>query len=1002
MKRFLLITLLGTAVSVSFGGGPPARSSGTMPPFLDGRTPWADSVLQTLDLDQQIAQLMMVAAYSNKNEAHAASVEKMVREQGIGGLIFFQGGPVRQAQLTNRYQAAAVTPLWIGMDLEWGLSMRLDSTVQFPRQMTLGAVQDADKIEAMGAEIARQMKRLGVQVSFSPDVDVNINPANPVINDRSFGEDPEHVALKGIAYMRGLQRGGVIATAKHFPGHGDTDQDSHKTLPKVTATRARLDSVELRPFQQLIDAGVGAMMVAHLEVPALDSTPGLPSTMSRKIVTELLQRDMGFEGLVFTDALNMKGIADADKPGQIELRAMEAGNDVLLFPQDPEKAIATIRKAVDDGLIAPETIAYKCLKVLRAKEWAGLDKLKPIELNGLTADLNPPDALALRRSLYASAITVAANKNVIPIRALDSLKIASLAIGDDKHNAFQKALGRYAPIRELACNKILNAAQAQQLLDSLKGFDLVITSVHQTSTRANKEFGVPQLTLDFLRRLNDQQAAINVLFANPYRLGGAIGAQRWKGVVVAYEENDDTEDLTAQMLFGAIQATGKLPITASEFFKKGQGEETASLRRIQYGLPEEEGMRGTDLGRVDSIVLDGIKAGAYPGCQVLVAHDGMVVLNRAYGSPTYANARPVETDDIYDIASVSKVMGTTLALMKLSDNGQIDVEKTLGDYLPWIASSPYHASLTLSEILAHQSGLKPFVPFYQNLMDGDKLKPGVARQKEDSTHTLCLADGMYINVAYQDSIIKWILATPLGTRGKYLYSDMGMYLLKRVIEKVAGMPMDVFLRQQYYAPLGLSTLGYNPLERFEKDRIMPTEDDKVFRKQQVQGHVHDPGAAMMGGVAGHAGLFSDANDLAIVLQMLMDGGTYGGKRYLKRATVDRFTKCRFCTGAASKGNRRGLGWDRPTEKGQPGPACADASSASFGHTGFTGTVIWADPRDRSIYVFLSNRVFPDAGNKKLIHMDIRTKIQCAIHEAISKDDREGPLPMLIDEAVVQP
>ncbi|MGV9012232.1 MAG: glycoside hydrolase family 3 N-terminal domain-containing protein [Flavobacteriales bacterium] len=1002
MKRSFLILLLGTAISVSFGGGPPARTTGTMPPFLDVRTPWADSVMQTLDLDHQIAQLMMVAAYSNKNEGHAADIEELVREQGIGGLIFFQGGPVRQAKLTNRYQAAATTPLWIGMDLEWGLSMRLDSTVQFPRQMTLGALQDVDKIEAMGGEIARQMKRLGVQVSFSPDVDVNINSSNPVISDRSFGEDPEQVALRGIAYMRGLQRGGVIATAKHFPGHGDTDQDSHKTLPKVNASRARLDSVELRPFQQLIDAGVGAVMVAHLEVPALDSTPGLPSTMSRKIVTELLQRDMGFEGLVFTDALNMKGIADADKPGAIELRALQAGNDVLLFPQDPVKAIITIRKAVDDGLIAKETISYKCLKVLRAKEWAGLDKVKPIELKGLTADLNTADALALRRRLFADALTVVANKGVIPIRALDSLKIASLVIGDAKHNAFQKALGRYAPLKEFSCGKILNAAQSQQMLDSLKGFDLVITSVHQVSTRANKEFGVPQLTLDLLRRLNDQQTAINVLFANPYRLGTAIGAQRWKGVVVAYEENDDTEDLAAQMLFGAIQATGTLPVTASQFFKVGQGEETASLQRLRYGLPEEERMQSKDLVRVDSIVLDGIKAGAYPGCQVLVAHDGMVVLNRSYGSPTYANARPVETDDIYDLASISKVMGTTLALMKLSDEGHVDVEKTLGDYLPWIASSPYHASLKLSEILAHQSGLKPFAPFYRNLMDGNQMKAGISVPKPDSDHTLNVADGIYINAAYQDSITKWILATPLGKRGDYVYSDMGMYLLKLVIEKVAGMPLDEYLRKQFYAPLGLATMGYLPLERFPKDRIMPTENDVTLRKQLIQGYVHDPGAAMMGGVAGHAGLFSDANDLAIVLQMLLDGGTYGGKRYLKRATVDHFTKCRFCTGVQSKGNRRALGWDRPTERGQPGPACADASSASFGHTGFTGTVIWADPRDRSIYVFLSNRVFPDAGNKKLAHMDIRTKIQCAVHTAIAKGGHEGLVPLMIDEPLAQP
>ena len=653
-------------------------------------------------------------------------------------------------------------------------------------------------------------------------------------------------------------------------------------------------------------------------------------------------------------------------------------------------------------MIAPETIAYKCLKVLRAKEWAGLDKFKPIALDGLTADLNPQNALALRRNLYADALTVVSNKGVIPIRSLDSLRIASLVIGDALHNTFQKALGRYAPVGEFACDKILNAAQARKMLDTLKGFDLVITSVHGTSTNATKEFGVPQLTLDFLRRLNDQQTAINVLFANPYRLGGAIGAQRWKGIVVAYEENDDTEDLTAQMLFGAVQAIGKLPVTASGFFKQGQGQETASLRRLRYGLPEEEGIQRKDLARVDSIALDGVKAMAYPGCDVLVAYDGMVVMDRAYGSSTYTGGRPVQTDDIYDLASISKVMGTTLALMKLSDEGKVDVERTLGDYLPWIASSPYHASLTLSEILAHQSGLKPFVPFYLKLMDGGKMKPGVATLKADSVHTLRVAEGIYINSAYQDSITKWILATPLGKRGDYVYSDMGMYLLKKVIEKVSGMPMDVYLRHEFYAPLGLSTMGYQPLNRFPKDRIMPTENDTYFRMQQVHGDVHDPGAAMMGGVAGHAGLFSDANDIAIVMQMLLDGGAYGGRRYLKRGTVDKFTKCRFCTGQPGKENRRGLGWDRPADKRQPGPTSDNASSASFGHTGFTGTMVWADPRDRSTYVFLSNRVYPDAGNKKLSHMDISTKIQSVVHEAIAAAEKEGPIPTLIDEPMAQP
>lgn len=939
-------------------------------------------MLATLDLDQRIAQLMMVAAYSNKGAKHAAETEELVRAHGVGGLIFFQGGPLRQADLTNRYQAAANVPLLIGMDLEWGLSMRLDSTLRFPRQMTLGALADDRGIERMGAEIARQMKRLGVHVSFSPDIDVNINPANPVINDRSFGEDPARVARKGIAYMKGLQDGGVIATAKHFPGHGDTDKDSHKTLPLVNATAARLDSVELLPFQRLIDAGVGAVMVAHLEVPALDSTHALPSTMSKPIVTGLLQDKMGFEGLVVTDALNMKGIANAAKPGEIELRALLAGNDILLFPQDPVKAIQRIREAVDAGTVPRGMIDAKCLKVLRAKEWAGLSRFTPIVREGLHADLNTPAAEALRRQLYGQALTLVRNEGVVPIQGLDTLRIASLVIGDTLDNPFQQALGRYARITRLRADKILNAAQSKALLDSLKQFDLVIASVHGTSYRVNREFGVPQLTLDFLRRLGDQQRMAFVLFANPYRLGLAYGAQRWGALMVAYEENDATQDLAAQALFGAIPSTGTLPVTASSFFAAGQGLPTAAIGRLRYGLPEEDSLRTGDLLRIDTLVRQGLAAEAYPGCQVMVVRNGMVVWDKAYGSPTYALDRPVNGDDIYDLASITKVAATTLALMKLVDDGKLDVEQRLGHYLPELAAPyPYHASLTISEILAHQAGLRPYSPFHVRLMDKRKWKPGLVAAVADEAHDMRVADAVYIHRSYRDSLLRWVLETPTAERGKYVYSDMGMYLLMQVVERVAGQPFDSFLARTFYAPLGLSTMGFNPLERFPIGRIMPTENDTVFRKELVRGDVHDPGAAMMGGIAGHAGLFSNANDLAILMQMLLNGGTYGGQRYLQEKTIAQFTACRYCTGDPRKDNRRGLGWDRPQASGTPGPSCDEASSASYGHTGFTGTMAWNDPANGTSYIFLSNRVYPDAANRKLSRMNVRTEVQCVVQRA---------------------
>jgi beta-glucosidase-like glycosyl hydrolase/CubicO group peptidase (beta-lactamase class C family) len=993
MARSFLPPLLLAAGLVAASATAPSGPTrhGAPPPFLAAPTAWADSVLGTLSLDERIAQLMMVAAYSNKDAKHEAEIEQLVRDRNIGGLIFFQGGPARQARLTNRYQAAAKTPLLLGMDLEWGLAMRLDSTIRFPRQMALGAIQDDALVERMGGEIARQMKRLGVHVSFSPVVDVNNNPANPVINDRSFGEDRENVARKGIAYMRGLQNGGVIATAKHFPGHGDVDSDSHYTLPLIAHSRTRLDSLELYPFQRLMEEGLAAIMVAHLEVPALDSTKGRPSTLSADIVSGLLERDLGFQGLVFTDALNMKGVANADKPGEIELRALLAGNDVLLFPQDPVRAIDRIRKAVDNGELDRAVIDHKCLKVLRAKEWAGLKDRTPVKPEGLAEDLNAPQAQQLRRDLYAAAITVASDpKEMLPIAELAGLRIASLVIGDSLDNGFQRALQRYAPVRTFRCDKAVRKDSLMALLRRLEPFDRVIVSVHGTSWRVKNDFGIPEASMDIVREVAARKPTILTLFANPYRLTRAYGAQLLASVVVAYEETDDTKDLAAQAIFGGIGASGRLPITANSFFRAGDGRVLQPLNRLRYGMPEQLGMRTADLKAIDDIVNGGIKAQAYPGAQVLVAVDGEVVWNKAYGYSTYDRKRRVRTDDLYDLASITKVAATTLALMKLVDEGQVDLAKPLGHYLPEIAADhPGHARMDLRDILTHQAGLKPFVPFYTRLMKDGQLKPGAASDSSTATHGVRVADGLYIRNEYRDSLLLWVLDTPLEAKGNYVYSDMGYYLLQEVIERATGKPLDTFVRESFYAPLGAATLTYKPYERFARERIAPTENDLAFRQRLIWGDVHDPGAAMKGGVAGHAGLFGDANDLAKVMQMLANGGTYGGRRYLSEEVVKDFTKCQFCA-PNGNGNRRGLGWDKPV-RGKGGPTCECVSYASFGHTGFTGTMAWADPEQHVVYIFLSNRVNPSAGSNKLLELGIRTKVQEVVHAAAAA--RTPPLPV---------
>jgi CubicO group peptidase (beta-lactamase class C family) len=557
-----------------------------------------------------------------------------------------------------------------------------------------------------------------------------------------------------------------------------------------------------------------------------------------------------------------------------------------------------------------------------------------------------------------------------------------LVIGADQDNAFQRHLQRYGDVTTFACGKSLRRDSLTALLTQLERFDRVIVSVHGTSYRVNKDFGIPETSMDIVREVAARKPTTFCLFANPYRLARASGAHYLATVVVAYEETDDTQDLVAQVLFGARSADGMLPITASSFYRKGDGREVQGCGRMGFTMPEELGIASRQFAAMDRIVLEGIAAKAYPGAQVLVAVDGQVIIDKAYGSTTHGGSRAVRTDDLYDLASITKVASTTLALMKLVDQGQVDLDKQLGHYLPELDERyPSHARMGLRDILTHQAGLKAYVPFQNRILTDGRFKPGAVSDTSSGTHGIRIAEGLYLNNAYRDSLLTWVLETPVGARGTYLYSDMGYYLLQELIERRVGMPLDRYVELEFYVPLGAATLGYRPYERFAKDRIAPTENDQLFRKRQLQGDVHDQGAALKGGVAGHAGLFGSATDLAKVMQLLLNKGTYGGRRYLTEAVVGEFTKCQFCKPDGS-GNRRALGWDRPAQ-GNGGPTCDCVSYASFGHTGFTGTMVWADPEQGVVYIFLSNRVHPNATENKLANMGIRTRVQEVVHGAVA-------------------
>ncbi|MGY6561715.1 MAG: glycoside hydrolase family 3 N-terminal domain-containing protein [Luteibaculaceae bacterium] len=937
---------------------------------------WADSTLKTMSLEEKIGQLFMVAAYSNKDAAHQQSIAKLVEQQKIGGLIFMQGGPVRQAKQNNVYQSKAKIPLMIAMDAEWGAAMRLDSVISYPKQMTLGAIQDDKLIEKMGQQIGQELRRLGVHVSFSPVVDVNNNAKNPVINIRSFGENKENVANKGVAYMSGLQKAKVLANAKHFPGHGDTDADSHYTLPLVNHNKARLDSIELYPFKKLIKNNVGSMMVAHLYLPKIDSTKNRASTLSPIVVNDMLKKELGFKGLIFTDALNMKGVSQYYKPGEVELEALKAGNHVLLFPENVPLAVETIKNALNKGEITLAQVDEAVLKILQAKHWLGLTKPQKVALKNLSTDLNSPAGNALRKQLIEASQTLVQNKgNLIPLKDLSQLKVAALAVGDVKDNAFQSMLKKYGKVETFAVPKQVDSRQIETLKKNLAGYDVVIISLHKVSVFPKNNYGLTAEMASLVKALADLpvKKIIN-FYGNPYATNSLQGLDKYESVLYSFEENVHAQQAAAQVIFGALSASGKLPVNAN-IFSAGKGISTEKPIRLGYAMPEELNINGRALKkRVDSLVFEAMLQKATPGAVVLATKNGKIIYEQAYGDHTYEKFTPVETHHLYDVASVTKVASTTLALMRLHYENKIDIDQTLGFYLPWIPKELPHADLTLKEILAHQAGLPSWIPFFQKTLSkaGDPRELYYNQIKSD-IFPWQVADNLYMQFAYRDSIFQRIINTPLKKK-EYKYSDLGLILLAEIVETVTNTNLDYFVDSIFYKPMGLYRITYKPKEKFGLAEIVPTEQEKNFRRQLIHGHVHDPAAAMLGGVAGHAGLFSDAFSLASLGEMLLNNGVYGGVTYLDKKTIELFTSCQFCDT-----NRRGAGWDKPLKEGG-GPTFRDISGKSYGHTGFTGTIWWIDPVEKITYVFLSNRVYPTAENKKLQTGNFRPGIHKAIYQ----------------------
>jgi beta-N-acetylhexosaminidase len=968
---------------------------------------WVNHVFQGLSEEQRIAQLFLVAAYANKDEEHYSTVEALIRRYNIGGLIFFQGTPINQVTLTNRYQQAAQTPLLIATDAEWGLGMRLHHAISYPQQMTLGALQDDALIYDMGVEIARQLERIGVHINFAPVMDVNSNPDNPVIGRRSFGECQEKVATKGIAYMRGLQDHGILAVAKHFPGHGDTNKDSHHELPTMTRHRNELDALELFPFKQAIESGLQGVMVAHLHVPAYDATPQHAATLSRKVVTDLLKHQLGFRGLVFTDALNMKGVRAHYLPGEVDLLALQAGNDVLVFPEDVPQSIALIRQAIEEKKLDAETINEKVKRLLRLKYQRHLHHWRPIETQNLAAQLHTPQAHLLKQQLFEQAVTVVANEeHLIPIKDLAQHNIACLSIISENEHRKQKAssaiamgdaqtrelsaaelfpsmLKKYAPIaHHTLVREAITPAVSDALASELKQYQVVIVGIHGMSADLGSNFGFKAQELQLLKSLEQDTALIIVPFGSVYSLARF---STFKHVIMPYEDDPVAAKVVPQVIFGALSAKGKLPVSIPGAWEAGQGIPTKPLSRLGYTLPEFVGMDSQVLQDIDNIVEEAISEGSTPGCQVLVARKGKVIFDKSYGYHTDERVEPVTSDTIYDMASVTKVVGPLQALMYLAGTGQLNVKKKLSCYLPALKGT-HKGSLRISRVLAHQAGLPLYLwkEINKFLLDADgSLSKSLFSAHPSPTYQHQLASDLYGATWLKELVWDCCVSTPLSNKPWFKryncqYSCVGFYLLHHLAEKLLAQPLDNFLETTFYRPLGLSTITYRPLHKFSKVHIAPTEKDNFFRKGPIQGIVHDPMAALYGGVAGNAGLFSNANDLAILLQMNLQNGYYGGKQYLQAGVVQTFAKKR------SKTTHRGLGWDRPSSRNPSSTASAYASADSYGHSGFTGTAVWVDPRYDLVYVFLSNRTYPDPNNNRLSKKNVRKRIHDVVYKAMKK------------------
>jgi beta-N-acetylhexosaminidase len=1047
---------------------------------------WVETTFNSLTLDQKIGQMLMPRGNISGKGYDPEKLKRWVKDYQLGGMVFFAGQPSTQARIVNELQSLSKVPMLIGMDLEWGLAMRLDSTVRFPYQLSLGQMQGGeDLIFQMGQEVGLQCKRMGVHINYAPVVDINSNPKNPVINFRSFGGDKFAVANKALAYMQGMQSQNILTSAKHFPGHGDTGVDSHHDLPVIPYNLEYLKKNEFFPYKYLIDNGLSGVMTSHLSLPEIEKTPNLAATFSPIILQNILRNDMKFEGLTFTDAMDMQGAVKYFPNGEALVKAILAGNDILETFEDVSTAVKAIKEAINSKKLPMSILDARVKKVLMAKSWVGLNTYKPIVLDRLIEDLNTSQSDLVNRKMAEKLICVLKNEgNQIPLSDLSN-KIQIVSIDSENESFFQKMAAKYTPIENVNIGVKENQESVDKKINTLDATATIIVGIHLQNIRPVANYGLNTANLAVLNRILEKHKAHLVIFGNSYALDKIEKIQNAQSITLAGQPGKYTEEAAAMAIFGGIETSGRLPVSVNASFKMGDGYSTRSLGRLKYGTPEMEGISSAILeNRVDSVINAGLDAKAYPGAVMQITKNGRVILEKAYGFSTFEDAlksnkrkrfkpnaekmsleeamdyfgKPspiannkmspevekiqkgeITLNSIYDFASVTKISTSALAIMQLQSEGKFDLNKTMGDYLPE-SKGTNKENLKFIDMLTHRSGLKAWIPFWMdcvdttatinkaiamNLISQNELikvnhkqkffakmlkktpdfhydypasilknkdlwpkvlkantitwKPDIFSNIPTPDYSIEVVDGLFMNKKYEETVRKQIFDSPVNPSQGYIYSDLHYYLYPSIIKNITGKNWEAYLAQTYNA-IGAKTLGYNPRKKYSLEQIVPTEQDPLFRKTLIHGYVHDEGASMNNGVSGHAGLFGTANDLSKLMQLYLQKGYFGGVQYIKPEVLNENTAYQF----PYEGNRRAIAFDKLDfdKKINNGPQTA--SKFSYGHSGYTGTFTWVDPKYNLTYVFLSNRVYPTRDNNKISTMNLRTALGDQIIRTIEK------------------